>query len=336
MAISRITAKRFSWALGLSLLAHLIVMFGPVISIPDYRPDPVVLEASITSGLPSPLPATHHATKARKPPRKHAPQPPSPAAPQPDMPPATEPAPEAPPAKEENTNPAIPEPATAETPADNAIPLPKLAEIRYALIKGREGFVVGKVQQTWKRDGAHYAIDQVAEASGIVSIFVSGRHVQISQGEITPQGLRPTSYWVQRGQTADKTDSARFDWESAQLSFGTGGDTRTVRLPDGTQDLLSFLYQLAYAPPQQGASTRLNITTGRKLDNYGYQSLGEDTLDTGLGPIKALHIGQARQQGEENTEIWLATEYHYLPVKIRFTDKQGGVMEQTVTAIKVQ
>lgn len=229
-----------------------------------------------------------------------------------------------------------PEPAAAEGPADNAIPLPEQAEIRYALIKGREGLVVGKVQHTWKRDGTHYAIDQVAEASGIVSLFYSGRHVQISQGEITPQGLRPASYWVQRGQSADKADSARFDWESARLTLATGDDTRTVKLPDGTQDLLSFLYQLAFSPPQPGIGTRLYITTGRKLDNYGYQSLGEEALDTGLGPIKTLHISQVSQPGEDNTEIWLATEYHYLPVKIRFTDKQGGVMEQTVTAIKVQ
>lgn len=336
MATPRVTVKRFSWALGLSLLAHLIVALGPVISVPDYHSAPLVLDATIVSGPPSPLPPAQHATKAHKPSRRHAPQPSAPTAPPPEAPPATEAAADTPPAPEEPPAPAAPEPAAAEAPADNAIPLPQLAEIRYALTKGRDGFVVGRVQHTWKRDGTHYAIDQVAEASGIISIFVSGRHVQISQGEITPQGLKPTSYWVQRGQGADKTDSARFDWESSQLTFGTGGDTRTVRLPDGTQDLLSFLYQLAYAPPQQGVSTRLHITTGRKLDNYGYQSLGDENLDTVLGPIKTLHIGQARQQGEENTEIWLATEYHYLPVKIRFTDKQGGVMEQTVTAIKVQ
>lgn len=228
------------------------------------------------------------------------------------------------------------EPAAIESSAAEAIPLPELAEIRYTLYKGRDGFQVGKVQQTWKRDGTSYTIDQVAEASGIASLFVSGRHVQISQGEITPEGLKPSSYWVQRGQRADKTDTARFDWENMRLTLGTAGDTRSVILPDGTQDLLSFLYQLALSPPQQGESTRLHITTGRKLDSYGYQSLGEETLDTGLGPIKALHVGQTRREGEENTEIWLATEYHYLPVKIRFTDKQGGVMEQTATAIKVQ
>ena len=316
------------------MLAHLIVTFGPVISVPDYHPAPV-LEASIRSEPPAPLPAPHRVTKTRQLPRKHAPQPPPPAQ-LPAMPPAAEPAAAAPPAKEQSSAPAVPEAAAPETQAEEAIPMPELAEIRYTLYKGRDGFAVGKAQHTWKRDGTHYAIDQVAEASGIVSLFYSGRHVQISQGEITPQGLRPSSYWVQRGQSADKTDTAKFDWDGMQLTLGTGGDTRTVKLPDGTQDLLSFLYQLAFSPPQPGNSTRLYITTGRKLDNYGYQSLGEETLETRLGPIKALHIGQVRQQGEETTEIWLATEYHYLPVKIRFTDKQGGVMEQTATAIKVQ
>ncbi|MFN3397727.1 MAG: DUF3108 domain-containing protein [Sulfurimicrobium sp.] len=340
MAIPRITVKRFAWALGLSLLVHLILTLGPIISVPDFPPGPDVLEATlIRKEPPAPLPVPHHTTKTRKPSHKHIPPPAPPPAPAlPATQPITEPAPEAPPVREENTPSAIPEPepGAAEKPADNAIPLPEQAEIRYALIKGREGFVVGKVQHAWKRDGTHYAIDQVAQASGIVSLFYSGRHVQISQGEITPQGLKPTSYWVQRGQSADKTDSARFDWESAQLTLGTGDDTRTVKLPDGTQDLLSFLYQLAFSPPQPGVSTRLYITTGRKLDIYGYQSLGEETLDTSLGPIETLHISQVRQPGEDHTEIWLAMEYHYLPVKIRYTDKQGGVMEQTVTAIKVR
>lgn len=332
MAPPHKTLKRFAWALGLSLLAHLIITFGPVINIPEYHADPV-LQASIRSALPPPSPAPHRIAKARKPPRTHAPRPPIPL---PATPPVAEPEPIDPTIAQESSDPAIEEPSTSEAPAENAIPLPELVEISYTLYKGKDGFAVGKAQHTWKRDGINYSINLVAEASGIISLFYTGRHVQISQGKITPQGMKPISYWVQRGQRADKTDTAQFDWINMQLTLGTGGNTRTVGLPDGTQDLLSFLYQLAFAPPQLGDSTRLYITTGRKLDNYGYQSLGEETLETQLGPIKSLHIAQTRQQGEETTEIWLATEYHYLPVKIRFTDKQGGVMEQTATAIKVQ
>jgi len=331
VAAHRTTVKRFAWALGLSVLFHLIITVAPLIHVPAHHPDPVVLQASIVNEPPAPLPPPQHITRERKPPRRPALQPSVPDL-LPALPAAAELLPATPPAAEEST---APEPVP-ELPAESPIPLPERAEISYILYKGSDGFAVGKAQHTWKRDGTHYTIDQIAEASGIVSLFYSGRHVQISQGEITPHGLRPASYWVQRGQKADKTDTAQFDWENMRLTLGTGGDTRTVLLPDGTQDLLSFLYQLAFSPPQPGENTQLPITTGRKLDNYGYQSLGEEMTETHLGTIKTQHIGQVRQPGEETTEIWLATEYHYLPVKIRFTDKQGGVMEQTATAIKVQ
>ncbi|MBU0592251.1 MAG: DUF3108 domain-containing protein [Gammaproteobacteria bacterium] len=323
--------KRFFWALALSLLVHLIVTFGPSIPLPEYQPDPV-MEASIRP-LPPPPPAVK---KPRPRPRLAPRKPPEPATsgspPAPESVVAAEPEQASAATQEEPSPPAPPESIIAE---EAPITLPEHAEIRYTLYKGRDGFPVGKAVHTWKREGKSYSITQIAEASGIVSFFYSGRHVQISQGVITASGMQPDSYWVQRGQRADRTDTAKFDWNDRQLTFGTGSDTRTVRLPDGTQDLLSFLYQLAFAPPLEG-STRLHITTGRKLGNYGYESRGEETLETPLGLIKTLRIAQLRQEGEENTEIWLATEYHYLPLKIRFTDKQGSVMEQTAAAIDIK
>lgn len=323
------TAKRFFWALALSLLLHLIATFGPGITLPEYHPDPA-MEATIRS-LPPPPPAVK---KPKLRPRPAARKPPEPAAPSspPESVAATEP--EQPPATtaEEPPLPAASENAGA---GEAPITLPEYAEIRYTLYKGRDGFPVGRADHTWKREGKRYSITHVAEASGIVSLFYSGRHVQISQGIITASGMQPDSYWVQRGQRADKTDAARFDWQGGQLTYGSGGDTRTVQLPQGTQDLLSFLYQLAFDPPL-GENTQLHITTGRKLGSYGYQSRGEEIVETPLGPIKALHIAQLRQEGEEITEIWLATEYHYLPLKIRFTDKQGSVMEQTAASIDIK
>ncbi len=326
------TVQRFFWALALSLLVHLIATFGPSIPLPEYHPDPV-MEASIRT-LPPPAPVLAKKPKPRPRPAPRKPPEPVAASTTPEPAPIAIPEPEPAPATEQETQAATP-PPESEIAEEEPITLPEHAEIRYTLYKGRDGFPVGRANHTWKRDGKRYSITQIAEASGIVSLFYSGRHVQISQGVITASGMQPDAYWVQRGQSADKTDAAKFDWQDRQLTFGSGGDMRTVRLPDGTQDLLSFLYQLAFSPPLEG-STQLHITTGRKLGSYGYESRGEETVETPLGPIKALHIAQLRQDGEENTEIWLATEYHYLPLKIRFTDKQGSVMEQTVAAIDIK
>lgn len=338
MTPPKATAKRFVWALGLSLLVHLILTFGPAIPVPEYHPEPV-LEATLKALPPAPPSSAAKPPKPRPKPLRHhrtaAPTPAPPAGAATAASPGNGIAAPASSAIEEAAPSANQKTSVTETEQEPSIPLPELAEIRYTLHKGQDGFTVGKAEHTWKREGRHYTITQIAEASGIFSLIASGRHVQISQGEITPAGLQPASYWVQRGQSPDKTDTAQFDWQSMQLTYGTAGDTSTVPLPTGTQDLLSFLYQLAFAPPQSG-STRLYITNGRKLDNYGYQALGEETLELQAGAIKTLHIGKLRQTGEENTEIWLATEYHYLPVKIRFTDKQGGVMEQTAAAINIR
>jgi hypothetical protein len=35
-------------------------------------------------------------------------------------------------------------------------------------------------------------------------------------------------------------------------------------------------------------------------------------------------------------EVWLAVDQHYLPVQIRFIEKNGTVLDSTVTAISYQ
>lgn len=247
---------------------------------------------------------------------------------------SAEPAPAQPEASTELPRPeAAPEPKPVAEP-EGADLLPKAVEIRYTLYKGRNGLAVGQTLHSWKLEGKQYTINNTMEATGLFTLFASGKHIQVSQGEVTAQGLKPASYQVQRGQ-ADRTDNALFDWQAMSLTLGAAGETRTVRLPEKTQDLLSFLYQLAFAPPQGGA-TELYITNGRKLDRYGYVPNGEETLETPMGPLKTLRISKVHNPGEEGTEIWLATEYHYLPVKIRHIDKSGDSAEQVATAIHLQ
>ena len=69
---------------------------------------------------------------------------------------------------------------------------------------------------------------------------------------------------------------------------------------------------------------------------YAYAFVGEETLKTGLGDIRTFHIGKSGNDGEEKTELWLAPDYHFLPVVIRQTDKDGTVNEQVVNHIKAE
>lgn len=313
--------KKLLWVLGLSLAAHLAVLLGPHFSLPVNLVPPPVLEAKLSPLPPPPArlatPKPPRAAKPKPSPAKDIPAPPLEAAPAPDV------QPDAAPALAETPPPAVePEPAMELEPAALAPPaMPQRVTTRFTLFKGLNGLRVGRAEQVWKLDGERYTISSVAEASGLFSLFASGKYIQESRGEITPAGLQPSSYRVERGQSADKTDTAEFDWNAMTLTLASGGGKKTLKLPEGTQDLLSFMYQLAFAPPQS-SFVKLQVTNGRKLDSYAYWVV-EEALETPMGVLNTLHLGKHREAGEKDTEVWLAADYHYLPVKISQLDKDG-------------
>lgn len=312
--------KTLLWVLGFSLAVHLALMLGPQVSLPVNLAPAPALEARLSPPPPAKLitPRPPRAAKPKSAPMKKPPAPTVEAASAPEIQPhaaaspAVEPEPAAP------VSPAMaPEPPAPALPA-----MPQRVTTRFTLFKGQNGLSVGRAEQIWALDGERYTISSVAEASGLFSLFASGKFIQESRGEITPTGLRPANYRVERGKGgADKTDTAEFDWNAMTLTLASGGSKQTLKLPEGTQDLLSFMYQLAFAPPQSSA-VKLQMTNGRKLDSYAYWVV-EEALETPMGVLNTLHLGKHREAGEKDTEVWLAADYHYLPVKISQIDKDG-------------
>jgi len=103
---------------------------------------------------------------------------------------------------------------------------------------------------------------------------------------------------------------------------------------EGTQDLLSFMYQFMFVPPLQ--TMQLSITNGRKLGVYDYSFEGEEIIATKMGNLNTIHILRSADEGDEKTELWLALDYQYVPVKIRKTEKEGKVYELLVTSLKTE
>lgn len=315
-------------ALALSLAAHLLVWFGPQVHIAFRQPQAQPLEAKLVKLAPA-RPAPDRKPPARSPRIKN-----SPAVPHTLQPPPSE----APPAPANNavadaaTKTSPQPPATAQNPP---FPLPEQAEIQYLLYKGINGLNVGKVVHTWRMQNNRYSLTSIAQATGIFSLIKSGKLVQTSQGSLTENGLAPEAFWIQRGQSADSTEFAQFDQKGMTLTFGSTQNSQTVPLPEGSQDLLSFIYQIATAPPQSG-KFQLFITNGRKLDSYEYQVMGEEMLDLPMGQVRTLHLSRVHGPNEDGTDFWLGLDQHNLPVKIRFTDRDGGVAEQIASDIQIK
>jgi hypothetical protein len=182
-------------------------------------------------------------------------------------------------------------------------------------------------------NGERYQIRSLIQAKGLAALLIPDL-LQTSDGYWDKTGLQPTHYLYQFGDKRDKTFSADFEWESKKLTLHSEKGDQLLDFTNGTQDLLSFMYQFMFVPPLQ--NMQLSITNGKKLGVYDYSFEGEETIVTKMGDLRTIHLLRMAPEGEKRTELWLALDYQHVPVKIRETDKEGKVYELLATSLKTE
>jgi len=210
-------------------------------------------------------------------------------------------------------------------------PTPRQVDIEYRIL--RKGGVAGVEKHSYRVVDSRYILKSVAEPKGLLSLALS-ELVQESSGQVTPQGLKPQRFTYQYGNKADKAQRAVFDWQAGKLQLQTAKRTQEVPLNEGAQDLMSFMYQFMFVPPLQ--EMQLAITNGKRLKTYDYGFDGQEVVETPFGKVECLHIEHNSTDGEEKTELWLAADYHYLPIKITRTEKDGTVLERVATRLQIE
>ncbi len=331
-------------AILLSVLLHLLLLGSPGWRLPlldelRQEPQPARLDARLSQPLPQLRPAAPSPTTPTPAPQPAQPAPPvTPTAATATAPGApTEPttATPAPPAVE-TPIPAAPTPTStvpAAPAASTESPLPRRGVIRFAVIRGDQDFVVGQALHRWTHDGKTYMLSTVTETTGIAAMFRAVRITQASNGEIDArQGLRPHAFHTEKNGAAG--DSAVFDWRNQKLTL-SGGAQREVALQPGAQDMLSMFYQLASLNAAQRVTSErheIMVTTGRKFERYGFDVIGEEKLRLKSGAQRTLHLRTAA--GAEAIDLWLALDLRALPIKIRYTDRQGESFDQIAEDIE--
>ena len=329
------TLRKLAYFFTLSLVVHFLVLLDLPLPSPSFAPAPP-LEARLLPAPPLPpvvaRPPRHIATPAAAPAPETMPatttSTPSIAA----APPLIEPAPsEA--AAEPPASP--PQPIEENKPAPVlARRLPQKGEITYELYLGSGRFNVGRTLQTWTVKDGRYRLISVSETAGLAAFFSRQSLEYVSTGALTAGGLRPDYFGTERVR-GGKTEaaSAKFDWNALTMTYGE--PARSATLPANAQDIVSFMYQLGLLPLTPGR-IELPITNGWKLERYELEVGIEEPLQTPFGALRAVPVRQVRRAGEESVELWLAAEYRWLPVRIRFFGRDGEPSgEQLVSDIRV-
>lgn len=221
----------------------------------------------------------------------------------------------------------------AEQAALSNAALPKRVQAVYEVTKNGQPFA--KVHEQFVVSGSTYQIESVTKGIGVYALF--GERVLTSKGEVTAQGLKPNYFELRQGDNPKKALLADFDWAKQSLRMTVKGKQKEEALTAGTQDLASFAYQFMYQPKALKGDITVTLTTGKKLNQYQYHINPESEVITGAGiRYKTLHLTPPTKDTQETKELWLAADYHYLPVKILMVDDNGQKLEQTLTELHVE
>lgn len=208
---------------------------------------------------------------------------------------------------------------------------PTTVSISYNLF--RNGTHIGIINENFEvKDGAYHATSE-AKAIGLLALAQRRPVTYFSSGESTKDGLRPLRFEGTRG---NAIAHVAFDWKTDTLTMNHDGIRQTVALPRATQDRLSVMYQLMYLMQSKPRTVEFAMTNGRKLDRYRYDVHADVHIDTPLKRLPTLHLVKQREQGDAQTEIWLAPEFHNLPVKVLIVEDDGVRYEQVVTRLDVK
>ncbi len=207
---------------------------------------------------------------------------------------------------------------------------PLQIDATYRVLKN--GQQVGKVTEHFEQDGKRYRIESTTTAIGIYALFARGNIRLISEGEITPNGLRPLHFEHHRGSDPNKLIVADFDWENRIVSHKYDGKVETAPLEEGIQDRISQHYQFMFQPPRQRRFD-IHLSNGRKLSLNNYRVLDEENMSTLVGTLQTVHISKQRTPSEDGIDLWLAKSRHFYPVRIVFNEKDGGKLVQQLESL---
>ena len=250
------------------------------------------------------------------------------------LPAETLPEPVAPPPVE---TPAPPTPPSVSTPAPAAPPWlaqakfvwPAPVLLNYELAGTSKGVrYTANASISWKQQDNSYQLRHEIQA------FLFGKRSQTSAGQMGATGLLPTRF----GDQFRQEQAAHFDRAKGLLIYSA--NTPSQAIEEGAQDRVSLFVQLAGAmagtPDLRNAGQQLNfqVVSAKQAEVWSFAVLGNEKIKLPLGEIDSLKLHRVpRNEYDQKIDMWLSPAHGYLPARIRITQANGDVIEETLKSL---
>ena len=221
-------------------------------------------------------------------------------------------------------------PSPAMPAADGHIPA---FDATYRLT--RNGLKIGEVRRTLRRgDGDSFVFESVSRATGLVSLLLRDEITERSRWTYDNAGnVRPLHYvYHQQGGHRERRAELDFDWGQSKVRNLVQSQPWSLSIEPGTQDKLGYQLALMQDLLHGRREVRYPIADGGKLKRYLVKSLGEEVIETPLGPLRTVQM-QRMNDTKRETKLWCAERLHYLPVRITHREKDGSIYEMLIESL---
>jgi hypothetical protein len=242
--------------------------------------------------------------------------------------------------------PAAASPTALRPTCDRMHPLPPQFRLEYSAQASLGPLALdGDTELTFQRSDDRYTLRSDTRAPMVGA-------EQRSSGRIVIEGaagarrvlLMPAEFVERSGRRDPRT--VRIEGAGGRVSFSANAG-QPATAPSGLQDRLSLLVQAGQqlrigidsgAFAASGAASKavidIPVAGARRISTYRLLLRGTETLDLPAGRIETWKLERPRDAENDGLEAWVAPALCWLPVRLRFTDERGTVIENRLRAAR--
>ncbi len=216
---------------------------------------------------------------------------------------------------------------------------PLSTRLSYVLTGNYRGPVSGQAQVEWLRKGADYQIHLDVGIGPSFAPLITRR--MSSQGRLTPAGISPQRYDEQTQVIFGEPRRSNLVFLGGEVPTmpGTSGPFQSAAQDSVSQFVqLTWLFLTGREPLEVGRTVRFPLRLPSGPYEWQYESVGEEQLDTPMGPLAAWHLKprQAARGGDLTADVWLAPTLQFLPVRLLIRQNADTYLDLTLKSAPLQ
>lgn len=212
--------------------------------------------------------------------------------------------------------------------------IPAFFEANYTLYSN--DMKVGLMERRFfQQDDGHYVFRSESRTTGFIALLKKVHILEESIWDLIDSDLTPLSYDYHRTKGKKQRDAKiNFDWEKQKITSQVNDSTWQLQAQKGMQDKL--LYQLTIMSDLMSGNIPESyaIADGRKIKEYSFERIADETLSTPLGEFKTIKLALHKKNKKQENFLWCAYDLNFLPIKVTSTEKDDRLSTAIIKSVK--